>query len=72
MADIEMKPVQSSNINAVGYDELNQVMHVEFTNGNKYIYFDVPPKYHEAFIGSDSIGKHFVKHVRGHFDFQKG
>jgi hypothetical protein len=72
MASVDMKPVQSSNISAVGYDDLNQVMHVQFSNGNKYVYFDVPKSDHEAFIGADSIGTHFAKNVRAKYEFQKG
>lgn len=37
MNDVKMIPVSSSNIDSVGYDETNQVVHVRFLNGTLYL-----------------------------------
>lgn len=61
------RPVTSSSIASVGYDDATQQLEVEFTNGGIYQYADVPPSAHEALIGAASIGKHFAQHIRPTF-----
>lgn len=67
----DMKPVESSNVKAVGYDPQSRVMHVQFHSGNHYSYADVPPATHEALVKADSVGKHFNQHVMGKYQHSK-
>lgn len=60
----QLKPVKSSNIAAVGYDEATKEMHVKFHTGATHVYSDVTPEKHAAFVGADSIGSHFHQHIR--------
>ncbi len=39
---MQREPVQSSNIRSVGYDLDEQLLEIEFENGNIYQYFAVP------------------------------
>lgn len=66
---IEMIPVESSNIKAVGYDEENKVLKVEFLNGGVYIYTNVEP-YHFKNITTNvkSVGKYFIENIRKNAD----
>lgn len=64
---IEMKPVKSSNIQAIGYDEPSQTMHIAFTSGKTYAYHGVTPEQHGEFLHADSIGSHFARRIRPHF-----
>lgn len=62
--EIEMKPVSSSNIAAIGYDEESQEMRVEFLSGTTYSYAGIPPELHEALINSSSIGSSFHSMIK--------
>jgi kynureninase len=68
---MDMKPVKSSNIAAVGYDDGSQTMHVEFANGNTYKYLGVEPGAHEAFVNADSVGNHFFRQIRNSYKSEK-
>lgn len=57
-------PVTSSNIAAIGYSASEQCLHVEFVGGSIYEYDGVPVSTYEAFLGADSHGKFFAKHIR--------
>ncbi len=65
--EVEMKPVKSSNIAAIGYDAPSKTMHVQFSSGASYAYDGVEPDIHAAFAGADSVGSHFAKHIRPKF-----
>jgi hypothetical protein len=66
---MQMKQVTSSHIQAVGYDSKAQELHVEYRNGTKYAYKNVPPETAHAAMNSHSIGSflhNFVKGVHEH------
>lgn len=69
--DIELSPVESSNIAAIGYHAPTRRMAVKFKSGGIHIYADVKPDDHAAFAGAESIGKHFHAHVRNVFKSTK-
>lgn len=65
---MDMKPVTSSNIKAVGYHAPSKRLSVEFRGSGTYHYDDVPPETHEALMGAtDSHGKHFHANIKGKF-----
>ncbi len=61
---IERTPVRSSALRSVGYDEEQQTLEIEFTNGAVYRYFDVPPEVHRGLMAAESHGRYFHQHVR--------
>ena len=61
---VEMNPVVSSNISAIGHDPANAELHVHFKDGSKYIYPGVSAEKHDALSQAESIGSHFSKHIR--------
>lgn len=63
------KPVKSSNVNSIGYD--NGIMEVEFSNGTLYRYTGVAPDDHRALMEADSIGKAFHSAIRGKYQGSK-
>lgn len=67
--DDHMKPVKSSNIEAVGYKD--GVLSVRFRSGGTWDYHGVSPDQHRAFIGADSVGSHFHKNICGKFTEKK-
>ncbi len=62
---MQLMPVKSSQIAAVGYDPETKKMRIQFashrdgTNGSTYEYDNVEPQDHADLIGAKSIGSHF-------------
>lgn len=69
MDKIEMKAVESSNIESVGYDA--QTLFVKFKDGNMYRYQDVPAGTYRDLMDSESIGGHFHAHIKGQYKSEK-
>lgn len=63
---IPMNPVKSNQIAAIGYDEPTKTLAVTFTRGAGAIYHypNVEPELHADFVGAESIGAFFGKHVK--------
>lgn len=63
---IDLTPVTSNQIKAVGYDAATKTLAITFTRGpgNVYTYDGIEPEAHEAFINAESLGKHFGEHIQ--------
>lgn len=75
---IEMLPVDSSQIAAIGHNADNSTLAIQFKGrngpGSVYHYQNVDAEAFEQFAASESIGSHFYKHIKPHadkFPFQK-
>ena len=53
---IELTPVESSNVAAIGYDADSRELRVQFKGGAIYRYVGVPPEVHTALMGAPSKG----------------
>lgn len=71
MTKIEMKSVSSSNLVAVGYDEEEKLLHVQFKNGNVYEYRGVPKKTYQNLMGAESLGSYFHQNIKFGFPYSK-
>lgn len=65
MASPEMLFVDSSNIEAVGYDPDARELHVRFTSGTVYVYFDVDEYLYQELLRADSKGSYFNREIKG-------
>lgn len=63
-----MKQVHSSHVHAVGYDNANQELHVEYKGGNRYVYKNVPADKADTVMNSHSIGSALHTHIKGQHD----
>jgi hypothetical protein len=61
---IQLLPVQSSNLKAVGYDHDTQTLAVQFPNGNIYHYDSVPQSVYDNLMADESKGLFFSKFIR--------
>lgn len=63
---ISMEPVKSNQVGAIGYDADTKTLAVTFTRGAGAIYHypNVEPEVHAAFVGAESIGTYFGKHIK--------
>jgi hypothetical protein len=64
-----MDSVESSQIEAIGYDEESQTLAIRFKGkgdapGSVYYYANVTAEDFDAFSGADSIGSHFYKNIK--------
>ena len=57
--------IDSSAIASVGYDEVLAVLELEFTTGELYRYFAVPPSVHRELLAAPSAGRFFGERIRG-------
>lgn len=64
--EIALTAVNSSQVSHIGYDPETKTLAVQFARGpgHTYHYADVEPETHAAFIGAESIGTHFGKHIK--------
>ena len=60
-----MESVESSHIDAIGYDDLKEELVVKFKNGQEYTYSDVKPFVYNDFLNSESKGKFFAQNIKG-------
>ena len=68
---MDMQPVSSSMIAAIGYDADTQTLAVEFIKGGTYEYADVPPEEWEIFSTADSVGKYFLSQIKPNYTASK-
>lgn len=68
---MEMIPVTSSNIEAIGYDVGSETLSVEFKNGSTYQYFDVPERVFEELRDAGSVGAYLSSNIKGVFRFSR-
>lgn len=61
---MDMTPVSSSNISAIGYDEETNELRVSFNGGATYSYAGVPLKEYKALMQSGSKGKYLHNVIR--------
>ena len=70
--EIQMNPVNSSNINALGYDEGSKTLRVAFNNGSEYDYSGVPEDIFATLSRAESVGRAFYALVRsGGFKYER-
>lgn len=68
MSKVKMIQVQSSNIQAVGYDEDKRNIHIELISGEKYMYKEVPKKVFEDLLTAPSIGSYTHRYLRDSYE----
>jgi hypothetical protein len=59
----DMRPVKSSNLTHIGYDEASRELHVTYKSGKTYVWPDVDPDFHQRLMAAESHGKFMNAHV---------
>lgn len=67
-SDLVFRMVESSNLEAIGYDNVLEVAYVQFqeTDGT-YLYFDVPREVYEGLVEAESHGSFFHSEIKGEY-----
>jgi hypothetical protein len=68
---MEMIPVNSSNILAIGYDADSANLAIAFKDNSKYEYYDVPQHEFDNFLAADSKGKYAHQNIYKKYSQQK-
>lgn len=70
-------PVESSNIQSIGYDPETRILEVEFgklrledPSNRIYVYRDVPAEVHEALMEDISHGGYLNEHIAYDFPYE--
>ncbi|MEZ4870346.1 MAG: KTSC domain-containing protein [Caldilineaceae bacterium] len=66
------RPVVSSSLASVGYDERRQILEIEFHDGALYQYFDVPAYVYTGLMSMGSHGYYFHTFIKnGGYRYQR-
>lgn len=70
---VEMIPVSSSNVQAIGYDEANQMLYVRFIKNNSlYCYQGVPIAEFYGLQNAASVGGYLSQNIKkGPYTYQR-
>ena len=61
---MEMIPVDSTNISAIGYDYELATLRVDFLKGRSYEYYGVPAELYEGFLSATSKGQYLNIYIK--------
>ena len=64
---VQMKKVESSNLEAIGYDDVDRSLYIDFNSGGRYQYLDVLPHIYPEILDAESPGSYFRKFVMEKF-----
>ncbi len=68
----EMHYVDSSNVEAIGYDPATQELHVRFLkSGETYVYYNVEESVFDEYMQADSKGQYLNLKIKERYDFGK-
>jgi len=68
---MELKPVESDMLDAVGYDAKSRVLEVIFSKGGRYRYKEVPAFEYDGLMNAESIGQYMHKRIIGRYPYER-
>jgi hypothetical protein len=64
---MQLVPIESSMLAAVGYERETRTLVVLFTTGKAYEYYDVPEQVYQSLMAAESKGKYMNEMIIGHY-----
>lgn len=61
---MQMQPVVSSNIAAVGHDAATSTLRIQFNSGSVYDYANVPASLFAELLAAESVGSFFSRAIK--------
>ena len=71
MPEPEMRMVDSSNVEAVGYDADAAAIYVRFITGDTYVYSGADRGTYEALLNADSVGSYLNRVIKPNYECYK-
>lgn len=68
---MKRQAVSSSNLASLGYNTDNEILEVEFNNGDIYQFFKVPKEVFNELMGASSHGVYFSANIRNKYQHDK-
>lgn len=69
MPEPRMEPVDSSNIEAIGYDPGSRSLYIRFLSGTSYVYSEVDEWVHQELMQADSKGSYFNRQIKPNYTY---
>ncbi len=66
---MQLDPVESSMLAAIGYDEKLQALVVLYNSGKAYQYRQVPVEIFQGLLAASSKGRYMLDHVIDHYPY---
>ena len=66
-----MPNVKSSHLKSVKYDAVKRTATLEFKNGDRHEYHNVPVSEYQRLIDADSVGSHFHTEFKDNYHSKK-
>ena len=66
----EMHYVDSSNVEAIGYDPNARELHVHFIKSGSYVYLDVEEWVFAEFLQAESKGQYLNQNIKGVYNYE--
>ena len=67
---MQLHDVDSSMMNAIGYDEASKTLIIVFNSGKTYEYANVPAEVFQDFLAADSKGVFFRSEIDECYDYR--
>ena len=64
-------PVDSTTITRMAYDESRRVLSVEFRNGSRYEYYDLPTVIFQQMKAAPSKGQFLTANIKGRYRYAR-
>lgn len=64
-------PVESSSLDAVGYDPARKRLYVRFRSGYTYAYDEVAKSVFDDLLTADSKGRFLNQEIKGAYDYRR-
>lgn len=71
MPEPEMIQVQSSNVEAIGYDAGHSELYVRFTSGDTYVYLNVDRSLYDDLLSAPSVGRYLNINVKSSHGYRR-
>ncbi len=68
---LDMIYVDSSNVEAIGYEDAAMELHVQFVGGALYVYHDAPREVYDDLMAAPSKGSFLNRVIKGVYEFTK-
>lgn len=67
----EWIPVESTHLSMIRYEEESRTLEIEFQDGSRYQYFEVPRAEFEGLNAADSKGTYFHENIRERYRYSR-
>ncbi len=67
----QMHQVDSSNVQAVGYDADNREIYVEFIGGDTYVYSEADQATFDGLLHASSVGSYLNRVIKGNLGYRR-